>query len=221
MICAPPASIFLRSASTCGRRSIIFRSSASCRPSEFLRYRRMGAGARLSRVRVRPAGALQLPRRAGAGRQQCRLARRHGRSAPRERSTSVRPTPSRVRVRWLGRVPYEPTWRAMQRFTDARDAATADELWLLEHDPVYTLGLNADAGACAGSGRDSGRAHRSRRAGDLPRSGSAGGLPAASTCAARISGCAISSPRSNAPSSSSPPAIGSPRCAASGRPACT
>jgi lipoyl(octanoyl) transferase len=33
----------------------------------------------------------------------------------------------------------------MQQFTDARDAATADELWLLEHDPVYTLGLNADS----------------------------------------------------------------------------
>jgi lipoyl(octanoyl) transferase len=43
-------------------------------------------------------------------------------------------------------VPYEPTWRAMQRFTDGRDATTPDELWLLEHDPVYTLGLNADAG---------------------------------------------------------------------------
>ena len=45
---------------------------------------------------------------------------------------------------WLGRVPYEPTWRAMQRFTDQRDAGTADEIWLLEHDPVFTLGMNAD-----------------------------------------------------------------------------
>jgi lipoyl(octanoyl) transferase len=49
-------------------------------------------------------------------------------------------------VKWLGRVPYEPTWRAMQQFTDSRDAGTADQLWLLEHDPVYTLGLNADSG---------------------------------------------------------------------------
>ena len=49
-----------------------------------------------------------------------------------------------LRVRWLGRVSYEPTWRAMQQFTDRRDDATADELWLLEHEPVYTLGLNAD-----------------------------------------------------------------------------
>jgi len=47
-------------------------------------------------------------------------------------------------ARWLGRVPYEPTWRAMQRFTEQREAATADEIWLLEHDPVFTLGMNAD-----------------------------------------------------------------------------
>ena len=43
-------------------------------------------------------------------------------------------------VRRLGRVEYEPTWRAMQAFTAARDAATPDELWLLQHPPVYTLG---------------------------------------------------------------------------------
>lgn len=43
-------------------------------------------------------------------------------------------------VRDLGRQPYEPVWRAMQRFTDARDDATADELWVVEHDPVFTLG---------------------------------------------------------------------------------
>lgn len=43
-------------------------------------------------------------------------------------------------VRRLGRVEYEPTWRAMQDFTARRDAATPDELWLLEHPPVYTQG---------------------------------------------------------------------------------
>jgi lipoyl synthase len=48
-------------------------------------------------------------------------------------------------VRWLGRVDYEPTWREMQRITDTRDANTPDEIWLLEHPPVFTLGLNADA----------------------------------------------------------------------------
>jgi len=48
------------------------------------------------------------------------------------------------RLRWLGRVDYEPTWRAMQRFTDERGPDTPDEVWLLEHPPVYTLGMNAD-----------------------------------------------------------------------------
>ena len=43
-------------------------------------------------------------------------------------------------LRDLGRRPYEPVWRAMQAFTDARTGATADELWLVEHDPVFTLG---------------------------------------------------------------------------------
>ena len=43
-------------------------------------------------------------------------------------------------VRDLGRRAYEPVWRAMQAFTDARDEATPDELWLVEHDPVFTLG---------------------------------------------------------------------------------
>ena len=43
---------------------------------------------------------------------------------------------------WLGLAPYEPTWRAMQSFTAARNAGTPDELWLVEHPPVYTLGLN-------------------------------------------------------------------------------
>jgi lipoyl(octanoyl) transferase len=40
----------------------------------------------------------------------------------------------------LGRQPYEPVWRAMQRFTDARGEDALDELWLVEHDPVFTLG---------------------------------------------------------------------------------
>ena len=48
-------------------------------------------------------------------------------------------------VRRLGRVAYEPTWRAMQAFTESRDAATPDELWFLEHDPVFTQGLNGKA----------------------------------------------------------------------------
>jgi lipoyl(octanoyl) transferase len=47
---------------------------------------------------------------------------------------------TRCLARDLGRQPYEPVWRAMQRFTDARDGDTLDELWLVEHDPVFTLG---------------------------------------------------------------------------------
>jgi lipoyl(octanoyl) transferase len=42
--------------------------------------------------------------------------------------------------RELGQVDYEPTWHAMQRFTDARDPTTPDEIWLLEHAPVFTQG---------------------------------------------------------------------------------
>ncbi len=45
-------------------------------------------------------------------------------------------------VRQLGRVDYAPTWRAMQAFTDLRDTDTPDELWFLEHEPVFTQGLN-------------------------------------------------------------------------------
>jgi len=43
-------------------------------------------------------------------------------------------------VRRLGLMDYEPVWRAMQAFTDRRDADTADELWLVEHPPVFTQG---------------------------------------------------------------------------------
>jgi lipoyl(octanoyl) transferase len=46
----------------------------------------------------------------------------------------------RAIVRRLGRVEYEPTWRAMQAFTAQRLPDTPDELWLLEHPPVYTQG---------------------------------------------------------------------------------
>jgi len=43
-------------------------------------------------------------------------------------------------VRRMGLVDYEPTWAAMRAFTDARTADTPDELWLLQHPPVFTLG---------------------------------------------------------------------------------
>lgn len=49
-----------------------------------------------------------------------------------------------VRIRSLGLVDYATTLASMSDFTDRRDADTPDEIWLLEHPPVYTLGLNAD-----------------------------------------------------------------------------
>ncbi|EIL97479.1 lipoyl(octanoyl) transferase LipB, partial [Rhodanobacter sp. 115] len=45
-----------------------------------------------------------------------------------------------LKIRRLGRQPYDVTWKAMSAFTDNRSADTADEFWLLEHDPVFTLG---------------------------------------------------------------------------------
>lgn len=43
-------------------------------------------------------------------------------------------------IKPLGLVDYQPTWEAMRAFTDSRTATTDDELWLLEHTPVFTLG---------------------------------------------------------------------------------
>lgn len=45
-----------------------------------------------------------------------------------------------LRVRHLGLQPYLPVWRAMQRFTDERGPDAPDEIWLLEHEPVFTQG---------------------------------------------------------------------------------
>jgi len=49
-----------------------------------------------------------------------------------------------ITVRKLGLVAYQETFQSMKDFTDRRDAGTPDEIWLLEHEPVFTLGLNAD-----------------------------------------------------------------------------
>ncbi len=45
-----------------------------------------------------------------------------------------------IQIRHLNLVPYEPTYQAMQHFTNTRSADTLDELWILQHPPVYTLG---------------------------------------------------------------------------------
>ncbi|TBW07441.1 lipoyl(octanoyl) transferase LipB [Azotobacter chroococcum] len=48
--------------------------------------------------------------------------------------------PGMIGVRELGLLDYLPTWQAMQRFTNGRGPETGDELWLLEHSPVFTQG---------------------------------------------------------------------------------
>ncbi|HSD59992.1 MAG TPA: lipoyl(octanoyl) transferase LipB [Burkholderiales bacterium] len=59
-------------------------------------------------------------------------------------TTASRPTPrASPTIRRLGLAEYLPTWEAMKAFTAARDAATRDEIWLVEHPPVFTLGQGA------------------------------------------------------------------------------
>ena len=48
-------------------------------------------------------------------------------------------------MRDLGLREYEPVWRQMQEFNRTRNEQTQDEIWFLEHRPVFTLGMNASA----------------------------------------------------------------------------
>ena len=65
----------------------------------------------------------------------------HPQSSILRSESSILPSDSPILVKRLGRVEYAPTLQAMQQFTTDRNDDTADELWLLEHPPVYTLGL--------------------------------------------------------------------------------
>lgn len=47
-----------------------------------------------------------------------------------------------INIRWLGLQDYASCWKAMQDFTNQRDQDTPDEIWLLEHNPVFTQGQN-------------------------------------------------------------------------------
>ena len=47
-----------------------------------------------------------------------------------------------LKIRHLGEVDYQNTWQKMQDFTNSRQQGTDDELWFLQHPPVYTLGKN-------------------------------------------------------------------------------
>lgn len=60
-----------------------------------------------------------------------------------------------IKIKHLGRRDYEPVWREMQKFTDERGPDTIDELWLVEHPPVFTQGL-------------AGKAEHVLAAGDIP-----------------------------------------------------
>lgn len=64
-------------------------------------------------------------------------------SLPAEASSS--PMTTAPMLRHLGQVPYEATVAAMKTFTADRDATTADEIWLVEHAPIYTQGLAGKA----------------------------------------------------------------------------
>ena len=48
-----------------------------------------------------------------------------------------------MKTNFRGRQDYVPLWREMQAFTDTRDDDTQDEIWFVEHPPVFTMGLNA------------------------------------------------------------------------------
>ena len=69
--------------------------------------------------------------------------------------TAVGNTLPSLRVRRLGLLDYQTVWQAMQVFTDQRDDNTPDELWLVEHTPVFTQG-------------QAGRAEHILSAGDIP-----------------------------------------------------
>ena len=56
----------------------------------------------------------------------------------------MRADPPPLLIKRLGMVEYAPTLQAMRALTESRVAGTADELWVLEHPPVYTLGVRSD-----------------------------------------------------------------------------
>ncbi|MBM3360909.1 MAG: lipoyl(octanoyl) transferase LipB [Betaproteobacteria bacterium] len=47
-----------------------------------------------------------------------------------------------IRVKYLGLTPYESTWHEMKNFTSKRNKLTQDEIWITEHEAIYTVGLN-------------------------------------------------------------------------------
>lgn len=62
------------------------------------------------------------------------------------------PQPEKIVIRDLGLVEYLPTWQAMQNFTASRDEYSVDEIWMLEHHPVFTQGQAGNAEHLLGTG---------------------------------------------------------------------
>lgn len=62
-------------------------------------------------------------------------------SSPEINPTKVKPP----EIKQLGLADYETVWQAMKDFTQARDENTPDEIWVVEHPPVFTLGRNGKA----------------------------------------------------------------------------
>lgn len=69
--------------------------------------------------------------------------------------TNTRPEAPLLHTRYLGLQPYETIWQQMRDFTDQREAGTEDELWLVQHSPVFTQG-------------QAGRAEHLLNPGDIP-----------------------------------------------------
>ena len=65
-------------------------------------------------------------------------------AAPADSGVSAAPAARPVTLRWRGVESYETSFDAMRAFTDARTADTVDEVWLVEHPPVFTLGQAGD-----------------------------------------------------------------------------
>lgn len=59
-------------------------------------------------------------------------------------ATERRPEAHPLRFRDLGEQALSATWAEMQRFTDTRTSQTPDEIWFVQHKPIFTLGMNAD-----------------------------------------------------------------------------
>ena len=57
----------------------------------------------------------------------------------------VTTSPNHIEVKYLGMSEYQKTWDAMKDFTNRRNSETRDELWITEHAPVFTQGLNGRA----------------------------------------------------------------------------